>query len=47
MNAAYTHRNPESLFNKGYSIEQVQQFTLHLDWRVLSRYTHIKPEDIT
>ncbi|MGZ5053432.1 MAG: tyrosine-type recombinase/integrase [Methylobacter sp.] len=40
------HAGATRLFSKGYSIEQVQQFTLHLDWRVLSRYTHIKPEDI-
>lgn len=40
------HAAATRLFNKGYSIQQVQQFTLHLDWRVLSRYTHMKPEDI-
>ena len=31
---------------KNYPIEQVQQFTLHKDWKTLARYTHIKPEDI-
>jgi len=41
------HAGATRLFNNGYSIEQVQQFTLHIDWRVLSRYTHIKPEDIS
>lgn len=40
------HAGATRLFSKGYSIEQVQQFTLHTDWRTLSRYTHIKPEDI-
>ena len=30
----------------GYNIEQVQQFTLHDDWKTLARYTHLKPEDI-
>ncbi|MGZ4968066.1 MAG: tyrosine-type recombinase/integrase [Methylobacter sp.] len=40
------HAGATRLFSRGYSIEQVQQFTLHIDWRVLSRYTHIKPEDI-
>jgi integrase len=40
------HAAATRLFNNGYSIEQVQQFTLHTDWRTLARYTHIKPEDI-
>ena len=34
------------LFNKGYSIQQVQQFSLHIDWKHLARYTHMKPEDV-
>lgn len=40
------HAAATRLFSKGYSIEQVQQFTLHMDWKTLARYTHIKPEDI-
>lgn len=40
------HAAATRLFNKGYSIQQVQQFTLHTDWRTLARYTHMKPEDI-
>ncbi len=40
------HAAATRLFNQGYSIQQVQQFTLHTDWRTLSRYTHMKPEDI-
>ncbi|MDP1615157.1 MAG: tyrosine-type recombinase/integrase, partial [Methylococcales bacterium] len=40
------HSATTRLFNRGYSIEQVQQFTLHDDWQTLARYTHIKPEDV-
>jgi integrase len=41
------HAAATRLFNiHGYSIQQVQQFTLHNDWRNLARYTHMKPEDI-
>jgi integrase len=40
------HAAATRLFNQGYSIQQVQQFTLHTDWRTLSRYTHMTPEDI-
>lgn len=40
------HAAATRLFNQNYSIQQVQQFTLHTDWRTLARYTHIKPEDI-
>jgi integrase len=40
------HYASSRLFRKGYSIEQVQQFTLHTDWKMLARYTHLKPEDI-
>lgn len=29
-----------------YQIQEVQQFTLHRNWKTLERYTHIKPEDI-
>lgn len=40
------HAAATRLFNQNYTIQQVQQFTLHTDWRTLARYTHIKPEDI-
>ena len=40
------HAAATRLFNSGYSIQQVQQFTLHTDWRTLARYTHMRPEDI-
>jgi len=40
------HAATSRLFRLGYSIEQVQQFTLHDDWKTLARYTHLKPEDI-
>ena len=40
------HAAATRLFRHKYSIQQVQQFTLHTDWRTLARYTHIKPEDI-
>lgn len=40
------HEGTSRLFEMGYAIEQVQQFTLHEEWRTLARYTHIKPEDI-
>jgi integrase len=40
------HAGVSRLFKMGYAIEQVQQFSLHEDWRTLAVYTHIKPEDI-
>lgn len=35
------------LFEAGYSIQQVQMFTLHEDWKILSRYTNLRPEDLS
>jgi len=40
------HEATSRLFEAGYSIDQVQRFTLHDSWKTLSRYTHLKPEDI-
>jgi len=40
------HEGTSRLFEEGYSIEQVQLFTLHEDWATLKRYTHLKPEDL-
>lgn len=34
------------LFEAGYSIPQVQLFTLHESWTVLSRYSNLRPEDL-
>lgn len=40
------HEATSRLFEMGYTIEQVQQFTLHEDWKTLARYTHLRPEDV-
>lgn len=40
------HEATSRLFEAGYSIEQVQLFTLHESWQTLKRYTHLRPEDI-
>jgi len=40
------HEATSRLFEAGYSIEQVQLFTLHDSWQTLKRYTHLKPENI-
>lgn len=40
------HEATSRLFEQGYSITEVQMFTLHEDWNMLRRYTHIKPEDV-
>jgi len=40
------HEATSRFFEQGYSIEQVQLFTLHEDWATLKRYTHLKPEDL-
>lgn len=41
------HEATSRLFEAGYSIIEVQHFTLHEDWKTLSRYTHLRPEDVT
>jgi integrase len=41
------HEATSRLFEQGYSIIEVQQFTLHEDWKVLSRYTNLRPENVT
>ena len=38
------HEATSRLFEAGYSIVEVQQFTLHDSWGTLSRYTHLRPE---
>ncbi|WP_426281701.1 integrase [Lysobacter soli] len=40
------HEATSRLFEKGYSIQEVAQFTLHESWMTLKRYTHLKPEDV-
>ena len=41
------HEATSRLFETGYSIVEVQQFTLHESWGTLSRYTHLRPEGVT
>ena len=40
------HEATSRLFEAGYSITEVQQFTLHEDWKTLRRYTHLRPENL-
>lgn len=40
------HEATSRLFERGYSIIEVQQFTLHESWDTLRRYTHLRPEDV-
>ena len=40
------HEATSRLFESGYSIVEVQMFTLHESWSVLKRYTHLDPDDI-
>ncbi|MGC8733260.1 MAG: tyrosine-type recombinase/integrase, partial [Halothiobacillaceae bacterium] len=38
------HEGATSLFEAGFSIEQVALVTGHEDWRNLKRYTNLRPE---
>lgn len=40
------HEATSRLFERGYAIQEVAQFTLHESWATLKRYTHLKPEDV-
>lgn len=40
------HEATSRLFERGYSIQEVSQFTLHESWATLQRYTHLRPEDV-
>ncbi|WP_370599266.1 tyrosine-type recombinase/integrase [Chromohalobacter israelensis] len=40
------HEATSRLFEAGYEIVEVQQFTLHESWEVLTRYTHFRPETL-
>ncbi|UZW61545.1 site-specific integrase [Lysobacter enzymogenes] len=40
------HEATSRLFERGYSIQEVAQFTLHESWATLKRYTHLQPKDV-
>jgi integrase len=40
------HEAISRLFERGYTIPQVAQFTLHESWNELSRYTHLLPNNL-
>lgn len=40
------HEATSRLFEAGYSIQEVAQFTLHESWTTLKRYTHLRPENV-
>jgi integrase len=40
------HEATSRLFERGYEIHEVQQFTLHSSWQQLVRYTHLRPEQV-
>jgi integrase len=40
------HEGVSRLFGQGYTIEQVALVSGHRDWKMLSRYTHIKAKDL-
>jgi len=40
------HEATSRLFELGYAIHEVAQFTLHESWATLKRYTHLKPADV-
>lgn len=40
------HEAISRLFERGYSIQEVAQFSLHESWTTLKRYTHLKAEDV-
>lgn len=40
------HEATSRLFERGYSIQEVAQFTLHDSWATLKRYTHLRPEQV-
>lgn len=43
----FRHEATSRLFEAGYPIVEVQQFTLHDDVQVLMSYTHLRPGDVT
>jgi integrase len=40
------HEGASRLFEAGFTIEQVALVTGHKDWKMLRRYTHLKPESL-
>lgn len=40
------HEATSRLFERGYDIPEVAQFTLHESWTTLKRYTHPRPEHV-
>jgi integrase len=40
------HEATSRLFEAGFSIEQVALVTGHKDWKMLRRYTHLRPEHL-
>jgi len=40
------HEGTSRLFEAGFFIEQVALVTGHKDWKMLRRYTHLKPEHL-
>jgi integrase len=40
------HEATSCLFERGYQIHEVAQFTLHESWNELKRYTNLKPENL-
>lgn len=40
------HEATSRLFERGYQIHEVAQFTLHESWQTLKRYTHLRPEHV-
>lgn len=40
------HEGTSRLFEAGFTIEQVALVTGHRDWKMLRRYTHLKPEQL-
>jgi integrase len=40
------HEATSRLFERGYHIHEVAQFTLHESWNELRRYTNLKPENV-
>jgi integrase len=40
------HEATSRLFERGYQIHEVAQFTLHESWNELKRYTNLRPENV-
>lgn len=40
------HEATSRLFERGYAIHEVAQFTLHDSWATLKRYANLRPEDV-